>query len=189
VAIRRVAPDLSRGGAVVPPSRARLSTGAGALAALALADVIVVAAGGRLAALEDAGAGLSLAALAAGLALRRAGSVPWAVLLAAAGYVLGRHDRSSVDGRAVLVGVLLLGAAELAYWSIGEHPRIRSERPVVIRRLVLLGGLLTCAFVVDVLLLAVSSLAVPRGAVLAAAGTAAAVAAVALVLRTGTHRP
>jgi hypothetical protein len=176
---------VSRGGAVVSPPRTRLITSAGALAAFALVDVIVVTAGGRLAVLEYALSGLALGGLAAGLALRRAGPVPWAVLLAAAGYVLGRHDRSAVDGRAVVVGVLLLAAAELAYWSIGEHPRIRSERPVVARRLALLGALLACAFVVDVLLLAVSSLAVPRGAVLAAAGTAAAVAAVALVLRLG----
>lgn len=147
--------------------------------------MIVVTAGGRLAVLEYALAGVALGALTAGLALRRAGAVPWAVLLGAAGYVVGRHDRSAVDGRAVLVGVLLLAAAELAYWSIGEHPRIRSEAAVVERRLALLAGLLACAFVVDVLLLAVSSLAVPRGAVLATLGTAAAVAAVALVLRLG----
>ena len=151
--------------------------------------MIVISSGGRFAALEYALAGISLGMLGAGLATRRVGPAPWAVLISAAGYLLARHGHAVVDGRAVVVGTLLLATAELAYWSAEEHPRIRAEPPVVRRRLLLLAGLLGCALVVDVLLLVAASLAVPRGVLFAAAGTAAAVSAVALVLRMVTHRP
>lgn len=146
-------------------------------------DAVAVAAGGRLALLEDAGAAASLLVLAAGLALRRSGTVPWAVLLAAAAYLAGRAGRSAVDGRAVAVGVLLLLAAELATWSADEHPRIRPERAVVARRLVLVGALAAVSLVVDLLLLAASSVSTGSGTALATIGTAAAVAALAVALR------
>lgn len=121
--------------------------------------------------------------LAAGLALRRSGAVPWAVILAAAGYLAGRAGRSTVDGRAVLVGVLLLLAAELATWSADEHPRIRPERAVVLRRLALVGALAAAALVVDVVLLVASSVPSAHGTALAAVGTAAAVAALGVTVR------
>ena len=157
--------------------------------ALGLVDVIVISSGGRFAVVEYALAGVALGVLGAGLATGRAGPAPWAVLISAAAYLLARNGHAAVDGRAVLVGTLLLATAELAYWSAEEHPRIRAEPPVVRRRLLLLAGLLASALVVDVLLLVAASLAVPRGVLFAAVGTAAAVAAVALVLRMGTHRP
>ena len=151
--------------------------------------MIVITSGGRFTVLEYALAAMSLGVLGGGLAVRRAGAAPWAVLLSAAGYLLARHGHAAVDGRAVVVGTLLLATGELAYWSAEEHPRIRAEPPVIRRRLLLLGALLACAFAVDVLLLVAGSLAVPRGVLFAAVGTTAAVAAVALVLRLGTQRP
>lgn len=123
--------------------------------------------------------------LALGLALRSAVAAPWAVLLAAVGYLAGREGAPAVDGRAAGVGVLLLLAAELASWSTDEHPRIRAERPVVVRRLVLLAALAAAAFLVDVLVLAASGLSSAGGTPIAAVGTAAAVAALALTVRAG----
>lgn len=160
-----------------------MSTAVGALATLCAVDAIAVAAGGRLAGLEDALAAAAVVLLGAGLALRRAGAVPWALLLAAAAYLAGRAGSSAVDGRAALVGVLLLVAAELAIWSCEEHPRIRPERDVVTRRLALLAALVAAAVVVDVLLLAASGLVASRGTAVAIVGTAAAVVALAVALR------
>lgn len=146
-------------------------------------DAIAVTAGGRFALLEETAAAASLLALAAGLARRRSGAVPWAVLLAATAYLAGRAGRSAVDGRAVAVGVLLLLAAELATWSADEHPRIRPEREVVVRRLLLVAALAAASLVVDVLLLAASSVSTGGGTALATIGTGAAVAALAVALR------
>jgi len=146
---------------------------------------IAIAAGGRFAPLADAAAAASLVVLAIGLAFRSAATVPWAVLLAAVAYLAGREGSAAVDGRAAGVGVLLLLAAELATWSADEHPRLRPDRAVVLRRVFLLGALAAAAFLVDVLVLAASGLSTSGGTPVAAVGTAAAVAALALAVRAG----
>lgn len=180
---RRRAPRRPRGGEGVQAPGTRLTTAAGALAALGAVDAIALAAGGRLAPLEVAAAAASLGLLATGLALRRSGTVPWAIALAAAGYLAGRAGHAVVDGRAAAVGVLLLLAAELASWATDEHPRIRPEPEVVTRRLALLGALALVSLVVDVLVLAASGLEAGGGTAPALVGTVAAVGAVAVALR------
>lgn len=138
---------------------------------------------GRLA---DVALGLEAAALACAvvaLALRWHVFVPWAVLAAGGGYLTGREGHAVVDGKAAGIGVLLLLGAELATWSIEHDARIRSESAVVVRRAGTLACLAAAAFAVDAALLSAGSLPGGGGVLVASAGVAAAVGAVAFVVR------
>jgi hypothetical protein len=180
-----------RGGAGIQalrPARARLITGAGALAALAAAGGYGASGGGRFGALALAGAALSLALLALGLVLRWPNTIPWAIALCAAGYVAAREGSRLVDGWATVVGVLLLLSAELASWSIEHDARIRAEPALTARRIATIAGLCLAALLVNFILLAAAAVASSAGVVIAAAGVAAAVTAVATVLRLVTVR-
>jgi hypothetical protein len=121
--------------------------------------------------------------LASGVVLRRPSLIPWAVLATGGGYLVGREGRSAVDGWAAVVGVLLLLTAELAAWSIEHDARIRSESPLLLRRVATLAALTVAALFVNFLLLGTSALATGSGVLVAAAGVCAAVVAVGAVLR------
>ena len=125
----------------------------------------------------------ALALLALGLVLRWPAPIPWAIVIAAGGYVVTREGRSIVDGWAAVIGVLLLVAAELASWSIEHDARIRSEPSLVVRRVVTLTVLAAAALLVNFVLLAAAAVSSSAGVLLAAVGVAAAVTAVAVVLR------
>jgi hypothetical protein len=125
----------------------------------------------------------ALALLALGLVLRWPATIPWAVVIAAGGYVVTREGRSIVDGWAAAIGVLLLVAAELASWSIEHDARIRSEPSLLIRRVATLTVLAAAALLVNFVLLAAAAISSSAGTLLAAVGVAAAVTAVAVVLR------
>ena len=168
-------------------SRTRLSAGGCAAAALAAADGLALAQGGRFAGLAAAAAVVGIALLTAALALRLHPLLPWALAATGTAYLAGRAGHHAVDGRAAVVGALLLLAAELGSWSIEDDARIRAERALVVRRLVAVGALVAAALAVDVVLLAAAAVASPAGVVLAAAGVAAAVTALALVLRLVRH--
>lgn len=127
--------------------------------------------------------GLGFGLLALGIVLRWPLAVPWAVLFAGGGYLLARAGNPLVDGWAAALGVLLLLAAELASWSIEHDGRIAAERSLVARRSATLAGLVAAALVVNVMLLGTAGLAASAGVLLAAVGVAAAVTAVAVVLR------
>lgn len=121
--------------------------------------------------------------------LRLPSFVPWAVALLAATYLVGRTGHATVDGRAAVVGVLLLLAAELASWSVSVDKRIRAERALVVRRTLTLLALCLVALVANFFLLATSAVAASSGALLATVGTAAAVGAIALVVRLAFRGP
>jgi hypothetical protein len=125
----------------------------------------------------------ALALLALGLVLRWPATIPWAVVIAAGGYVVTREGRSIVDGWAAVIGVLLLVAAELASWSIEHDARIRSEPSLLVRRVVTLAVLAAAALLINFVLLAAAAISSSAGVLLAAVGVAAAVTAVAVVLR------
>lgn len=161
-----------------------MSTGVAALVALGGAVAYASTTGSELGGLAEATGAAALALLAAGLVSRIRGFIPWSVVLGAASYLCGRQGTSGIDGWAAAVGALLLCAAELATWSVEDDDRISTERPVVVRRLLVLGALATAAVVVDLLLLAAATIASAAGVAVVAAGVAASVAAVALVLRT-----
>lgn len=127
--------------------------------------------------------GAALAFAAAALVLRWHVLIPWAVLAAGGGYLVGREGHTVVDGRSAGIGVLLLLGAELATWSIEHDGRIRAERAVVVRQAVTLACLAGAALLVDLALLGTASLPGGGGVAVAAAGVAAAVAAIAFVVR------
>lgn len=123
------------------------------------------------------------------LLLRFPSVVPWSVALLAGTYLAGRTGHATVDGRAAVVGVLLLLAAEFATWSVDVDKRIKAERALVVRRTLTLLGLCLVALVANFFLLATSAVSASSGALLATLGTAAAVGAVALVVRMAFRGP
>jgi hypothetical protein len=131
----------------------------------------------------QAGAGVAMVVLLVALVLRWPSAVPWAVAVLAATYLAGRTGHARVDGRAAIVGVLLLLSAELASWSIDADRRIKTERALVVRRAATLLGLCLVALLANFLLLATSAVSAASGAPLATLGTAAAVVAVAIAVR------
>jgi hypothetical protein len=186
MAARAAAAGRPGGGAGIQalrPARARLVTGAGALAALGGVVAYSTSSGGPLRAVALATGAVALVLLALGLVLRLPALVPWAILLAGGGYLAGREHHAVVDGWAAVVGVALLLCAELADWSIRHDRRIRAEPSLVVRRVLTLTVLVVTALLVDLALLATAAVATPAGVVLAAAGVVAAVASVAIVLR------
>lgn len=137
-------------------------------------------------AVASAGGGLAAAgtlALVAGLLLRFPVAVPWAVLLVGAGYVVAHVHHSVVDGWAAVVGGALLLAAELAFWSIGSDRRIHEERGLVLRQSLTMVVLVVTAALVSFVLVGAAAVSATSGLLLTAIGVAAAVGAVAVVLR------
>jgi len=139
--------------------------------------------GGRFTLLAIALATAALGLLVAGLLLRLPFAIPWSILLVAAAYLVGREGSSVVDGLAAVVGVLLLLSAELGFWSIEHDARIRTEPSLALRRVTIIGALVCGALLVDFILLGTAAVSASAGVLLAAVGVAAAVAAVAIVLR------
>jgi hypothetical protein len=137
---------------------------------------IVAEAGGTLA---TAGT----AALAAAILFRFSFAVPWALLLAGAGYVVARVHHSVADGWAAVVGAALLLAAELAAWSIASDKRIHEERALVLRQSLTVAALVATAGLVSFMLVGAAAVSAASGLVLTGMGVAAAVAAVAVILR------
>ncbi|HVU79349.1 MAG TPA: hypothetical protein VHC67_17375 [Gaiellaceae bacterium] len=134
----------------------------------------------------DAGAVVALAGLPVLLAtasLRFAPGIPWAVGLSGAGYAIGRAHHGTVDGWAPVVGALLLLAAELAWWAAEEDPRIHTEPAVVLRRAGLLAVLAGAAALTGFVLVGAAAVSTSAGVALSALGMAAAIGAVAVVLR------
>jgi len=155
---------------------------------MAAAGALASTGGGRFAAIAQGGAAAAMLVLLVALVQRWPSAAPWSVAILAGSYLAGRTGHTRVDGWAAVVGVLLLLAAELASWSVEADRRIVAERPLVVRRALTLLGLCGVALVANFLLLASSAVAAPSGALLATVGTAAAVAAVALVVRFATPR-
>lgn len=151
--------------------------------ALGAAAAYAAATAGRLTPAAVPLAGIAVGLLVTALVLRWPGMVPWTILLAAAAYLLARQGHDVIDGWAAVVGVLLLLAAELAFWSIDHDPRIRTEPALTVRRAVTVAALAGTALAVDFLLLGTAGVAASAGVLLAAVGVAAAVTSVAVVLR------
>lgn len=118
--------------------------------------------------------------LAIALVLRRTWPALWAVVFGGAGYATGRAGHTSIDTRAVIVGVLLLLTAELATWSMDS--RFAIEWQVHARRGAIVTVVAACAAGVDAFVLGAAGVSVAPSAALAAVGVAAATGAVALVV-------
>jgi hypothetical protein len=114
---------------------------------------------------------------------RFAETIPWAIALAGAGYVTGRVGHGSADGFAAVVGAALLLAAELASWSIDDDRRIHEERTLVVSRGLLVGGLVAASALAGFVFVGAAAVSASAGVILSAVGMAAAIAAVAVILR------
>ena len=145
--------------------------------------VYAAASAGRLAPIALVTGALAVGLLALGIVVRWPSMIPWTIVLAAAGYLAARQGTELVDGWAAAIGVLLLLAAELASWSIEHDARIRSEPSLAVRRAATLAALCFGALLVNVILLGTAGIAASAGVLLAAVGVAAAVTALAVVLR------
>jgi hypothetical protein len=139
--------------------------------------------GDTVASAGGAVAGVGVVALVAGIVLRLPFAIPWAVLLAGAGYVVARVHHSVADGWAALVGAALLLSAELAAWSIASDTRIQEERAVVLRQSSTVAALVVGAALVSFLLVGAAAVSATAGLVLTGFGVAAAVGAVTVILR------
>jgi hypothetical protein len=145
--------------------------------------------GGRLVAISQGGAAAAMVVLLVALVFRFQSAAPWGVGILAGTYLAGRTGHATVDGRAAIVGVLLLLSVELASWSVDVDARIKAERALIVRRTATLLGLCLVALVANFMLLATSAVSASSGAALATVGTAAAVAAVAIVVRLSFRGP
>jgi hypothetical protein len=155
-----------------------------ALVVLALAGggEVALAVGVRLAA-------LALLALVAALVLGWTSLVPVSLLLLGATYVARlTADDAALDAKAPLFGVGLLLAAELAYWSLEEQQRVRSEPGDGLRRLGFVALLALLALSVGAILLGAADTARAGGLAVDLLGAAAA-AAVLLVVVLYARRP
>jgi hypothetical protein len=122
--------------------------------------------------------------LAAALAGRLAGLLPWALALAGAEYAAFLLIRErSIDGYAPIYGAGLLLAAELAYWSMEERVPGHPGEGLTFRRTTLVVTGCVAAGGIGGLILAMSEASVSGGLWLEALGVAAAVGALALLAR------
>jgi hypothetical protein len=125
-----------------------------------------------------AGAGAAILFLALGLATRRTGAVPIALLLLGALHVIPDGDRSIGT---VIYGSGLLLTAELAYWSIDEHNRRRVEPGVFAPRLLAIVAVVAAGIPASGLVLVAADVDISRSTASTAAGATAIVACVALL--------
>ena len=156
---------------------------------MAAAGGLAASGGGRLVLISQGGAAAAMVVLLVALVFRFPSVAPWSVGMLAGSYLAGRTGHATVDGRAAVVGVLLLLSVELASWSVDVDRRIKAERALVVRRAATLLGLCLVALVANFMLLATSAVSASSGALLATLGTAAAVGAVALVVRLAFRGP
>jgi hypothetical protein len=184
VAGGRAVPEPARGGEAVQAlrdNRARVVTGAAALAAAGALALWAVAAADTWEAACTAAAAFGVAALAVGLVFGVA--VPVGIGIGAVGvaYAIAIAWTDELAPGAVVFGPALLVAAELAYWSLEHRVRISDERPLVARRVTTLGFVVVMSLAVGVLAVGTTAVPVREGVLVLAAGAAAAVAVVALV--------
>jgi hypothetical protein len=113
-------------------------------------------------------------------------ALPWSIALLATAYAIGiaAHGRE-IDEAAPLVAAGLLLFSELARWSLDERLGVRTERAVVLSRARALAVLTVAGGAIAAAVVALSAAPVGGGLAWTILGAAAAVGAVALVLRSG----
>jgi hypothetical protein len=131
---------------------------------------------------------IAVGTLAAGLGLRRAQLIVWALVLLGADYAvwleLGTH---ALDQRAPIVAAGLLLTAELAFDSL--EPEIGSlASTAVLARAIALSVVILASVGIGAVVLAASSVPLSGGIALTGVGVAAAVCALALIARLATAR-
>lgn len=136
--------------------------------------------------LAELGEGLAFGGafiLTLGIVFRFAETIPWAIALAGGGYIAGRVGHGTADGWAALVGAALLLAAELASWSIDHDRRIHEERALLVSRTLLVTGIVAASALAGFVFVGAAAVSASAGILLSAVGMAAAIAAIAVILR------
>jgi hypothetical protein len=124
-------------------------------------------------------AAAGLVALALALVSGWPAPIPWAVVSLGASYAVSLHGQQAIDGRAPVVGGLLVLVAELAYWSLERRTPVGDEAGLHLRRAVSVLATTLGATAVAAALLAVTSLPLGGSVTWDAFGLAAAAGAVA----------
>ncbi|MDQ5822214.1 MAG: hypothetical protein M3540_12305, partial [Actinomycetota bacterium] len=103
----------------------------------------------------------SLLLLAVGPGAGWPGLVPWAIVSLGGSYAVSLHGLTGIDGRAPLVGALLVLVAELAYWSLERRTTVGDEAGLHRRRAVSIVALTCGVAALGAILLALTT--VPLG--------------------------
>jgi hypothetical protein len=125
--------------------------------------------------------GAAVFVLVVGVTSGRAFAIPWAIAGLGAEYALALGN-AGLDARVPLYAVSLLVTAELAYWSVQLRGAAADEAGIAQRRVIglLLGA--TAALLVCTTLVTLARVQLGGGLAAEAAGLAAAVGALALLL-------
>lgn len=107
--------------------------------------------------------------------------IPWAVAALGASYAVSLDGQRGIDGRAPVVGGLLVLVAELAYWSLERRTPIGDEAGLQVRRTVFVLATTLGSAAVASALLAVTSVPLGGSVTWDAFGLVAAAGAVALL--------
>jgi hypothetical protein len=107
--------------------------------------------------------------------------IPWAVVALGASYAVSLHGQQAIDGRAPVVGGLLILLAELAYWSLERRTPVGDEAGLHLRRAVSVLATTLGSTAVAAALLAVTSVPLGGSVTWDAFGLAAAAGAVAVL--------
>lgn len=133
--------------------------------------------------------GPGLAALVAGLVLRRPVGVPLAILFLGLAYALRLLvEEDTLDQSAAFVAAGLYATAELSYWSLELRSVLAEEAGAYVRRVGLLAGMTVGALALGIVLLALVDVLQTGGVAAEAVGVLAAVVTLAL-LALASRRP
>ncbi|MEP6978251.1 MAG: hypothetical protein ABI948_09390 [Thermoleophilia bacterium] len=122
-----------------------------------------------------------LVALAFALVSGWPAPLPWAVVALGACYAVSLHGQHAIDGRAPIVGGVLVLVAELAYWSLERRTPVGDEAGLHRRRALSVLATTFGSAAVAAILLAATSVPLGGSVTWDAFGLAAAAGAVALL--------
>jgi hypothetical protein len=143
-----------------------------------------VPSGGALSGFLALGGGLGATLVAAVVVARWEELLPWGLGVLGAQFAGSLYVPGGASaGAAPLYAAGLLLVGELTAWSLASRTRLREERPVVLVRLAFVGGAAVVAALAGVVLVALASEPTRGGFAWVLVGTAAAVGAIALVVR------
>lgn len=132
---------------------------------------------------------VSAACMALAVLLRRPLPIPIGVLTLGLPYVaIVTLEHDALDTHVPLLGALLFGATELAYWSLELRGALTDEPGTYLRRLALIASLVFATFLGGTVVLALVERFSAQGATVDVLGAAAAMAAVALLTLAAASR-
>jgi hypothetical protein len=187
VAGRRAARGGAGGGDVVQaprPTRPRLITGLGAVALCAALVAYPLPRSGPFSGFLLLGGALGGVLFATTLVTATEELLPWALGVLGAEYAGSLYvPGGATAGAAPLYGAGVLLLSEVTAWSLSLRTRMREEPPVLLLRLTAVAVATAASALLGLLLVALATANTGGGVGWTAVGTAAAVGAVALVVR------